>query len=228
MPAVVRSFDWEEQPPLPVPLSRRYQDRGAIVFNPLTRVLSRRSRMEPLSGYSQIVAEGFGAASFNGTSTSFLEIPNSTEAFSGGATIITAGRRNVSAGIQPLAARGSGTVPGGFEIALYNQFGGTPGRIWSSYHNGTSQGPFQAGYVNGFADSLDGTLNTAQGAWYTVVAYAANLPACANQLRLGMIEAASPSPWYGQVDVGFVAMVQGRMPNEEMRALSINPWRLFA
>lgn len=147
-------------------------------------------------------------------------------AYSNGASLLVVGRRRSAAGIQPLIARGGGSSSGGFEIALCNSFGSPTSRIYGSFHNGTAQGNFDAGYVNGIPDSLNGSFDTETDKWYAIAAGMNTLPSFASAaITVGLIPAGSHTL---TGDVALVVFFKERLANETLRKLSEDPLSAFA
>jgi hypothetical protein len=168
-----------------------------------------------------------GVASVFGTN--YLDQIGSTGApTSGSLTLLVVARRNAADGIRAAMGRANGGTSGGFEIALCNNFGSPPTRVYSSYKNnsGTQVG-FDAGFVNGVADSCNGTYDTVTGELYTIVVRADNIGACAKAIRLGALDNGAAATGFLGGDIVFACAWDRKVPNATMRDWSANPLRLF-
>lgn len=90
-------------------------------------------------------------------------------AFPNGITILAVGSYTSASGINTLVSRDSAGAVGGFELDLYNQFGGAPASVYGShYKTGVGDTNWEAAFINGFDDPGFGNNAGAQN-YATVV-----------------------------------------------------------
>jgi hypothetical protein len=138
-------------------------------------------------------------------------------------TILVVGQRRDASGITTLMVKGGGST--GFEIALSNQFGSPTTRIYSSHRNtGGTQVNFATGFVDGRADSLNGSFDTVTGRVYAIAASTDVMTQnTVSDIRLG-----TSGSFGANVDVMFGAVWVGRsFAADQVRSFSVNPWQII-
>jgi len=170
------------------------------------------------SGYAKTLTSAGVEAAFSGSTS--ITVPNTSGAFSDGLWILIAGRRTVNSGVQPLFARERLAATGGFELALYNQYGSPAAAVWP----GATGATFSQIFVNGDSVSIGGTYATAADSLYAVACQLTSISSNANDIKLGEINFGS---WYLTGSILTAHIGRGVLPNELLREWTRDVWRAY-
>lgn len=219
---------WTRQPQRSVDIDWSNPITRGLWFahNPASGSYGQKSANTPSGEIGRKISEAGVNDLFSGSQT--REFLNTSGApLSGALSILVVGFRSSSSNVLPLITRQSGGQAGGLEITLYNLYGSPASRVYSTYHDGTSQRNFNAAYVNGVAASANGAPDTIIGKDYAIAVRADSIPAQSSGVNIKLGGTSFGGSYYLIGGVSLAAVWDRKLADAELKSLSSNPWQIF-
>jgi hypothetical protein len=229
-----RARRFKKQPQGTFPrLKKAFRDAVVVYLPSVAQKHAATQNITVGAGSAPTLVNKFGARLVQFTNPDYLSIANTqTLDFSGtGFTVLAVGAYAGTTGVQPIevlvARTGGASAAGGFDIALYNAFGGTPANVWSSYTKpGTGDTAYDTFWVNGVkATTGNGDPATAVNTRYACAGAATSGPdgGAASSINIGRGTGSSDT----DAMVEMVIIWPRRFSEQTLRQITADPYSIF-